>query len=100
MRPINNVVDVTNYVMLEWGQRLHAFDYDKLVSRAGGKAPVITIRPARAGEVLITLDNQERKLTPEHLVIADAVGAIALAGVMGGRDTEVGATTTNILLES
>lgn len=100
MRPINNIVDITNYVMLEWGQPLHAFDYDKLALRAGGKAPVITVRPARPGEVLITLDNQERKLTAEHLVIADTTGPIALAGVMGGRDTEVSEATRNILLES
>jgi phenylalanyl-tRNA synthetase beta chain len=100
MRPISNVVDVTNYVMLEWGQPLHAFDYDKLVGRAGGKAPTITVRPARAGEVLKTLDNVERKLTPEMLVIVDSAGPIALAGVMGGAETEVSATTTNVLLES
>jgi phenylalanyl-tRNA synthetase beta chain len=100
MRPINNIVDITNYVMLEWGQPLHAFDYDKLVARAGGKTPVITVRPARAGEILITLDSQERKLGPEHLVIADTAGPIALAGVMGGRDTEVSEATKNILLES
>jgi phenylalanyl-tRNA synthetase beta chain len=100
MRPISNIVDITNYVMLEWGQPLHAFDYDLLVARAGGKAPTIIVRPARAGEVLVTLDGQERKLTPENLVIADTAGPIALAGVMGGRDTEVSATTRNILLES
>jgi phenylalanyl-tRNA synthetase beta chain len=100
MRPINNIVDVTNFVMLEWGQPLHAFDYDLLVQRAGGKAPTIIVRPARDGEILLTLDGQERKLAPENLVIADRQGPIALAGVMGGRDTEVSARTKNILLES
>ncbi len=100
MRPISNVVDVTNYVMLEWGQPLHAFDYDKLVARAGGKPPTITVRPARAGETLRTLDGQERKLTPEVLIIADSAGPVALAGVMGGAETEVSDTTTNVLLES
>ncbi len=100
MRPINNIVDVTNYVMLEWGQPLHAFDYDALVNRAGGKAPTITVRPARPGEVLTTLDGQKRELTPDNLLIADAVGPIALAGVMGGAETEVAPTTKNVLLES
>lgn len=100
MRPINNVVDITNYVMLEWGQPLHAFDYDVLKKRAGGKVPTIIVRPARGGELLRTLDNQERKLTPDMLVIADEAGAIALAGIMGGAETEVTAGTTNVLLES
>jgi phenylalanyl-tRNA synthetase beta chain len=100
MRPINNVVDVTNYVMLEWGQPLHAFDYDVLLRRAGGQAPTITVRPARPGEVLTTLDNVHRVLRPENLVIADTAGPIALAGVMGGAETEVSSATRTILLES
>jgi phenylalanyl-tRNA synthetase beta chain len=100
MRPISNLVDITNYVMLEWGQPLHAFDYDLLVARAGGKEPTIIVRPARAGEILVTLDGQERKLAPENLIIADTAGPIALAGVMGGRDTEVSTNTKNVLLES
>src|SRR5207248_499393 len=83
-----NTVDITNFVMLEWGQPLHAFDYDVLVARAGGNAPTIIVRPARAGEILVTLDKQERKLSPEHLLITDTKGPIALAGVMGGLDTE------------
>jgi phenylalanyl-tRNA synthetase beta chain len=100
MRPINNIVDITNFVMLEWGQPLHAFDYDLLVKRAAGKPPTIIVRPARAGEILVTLDKQKRELTPENLVIADAAGPIALAGVMGGLETEVTPGTKNILLES
>jgi phenylalanyl-tRNA synthetase beta chain len=100
MRPINNIVDITNYVMLEWGQPLHAFDYDLLLQRAEGKTPVITVRPARAGEVLVTLDGQKRELSPDNLVIADSRGPIALAGVMGGAETEVSGKTRNILLES
>ncbi|HUR55659.1 MAG TPA: phenylalanine--tRNA ligase subunit beta, partial [Gemmataceae bacterium] len=100
MRPITNVVDITNYVMLEHGQPLHAFDYDVLVKRAGGKAPTIIVRPATTGEKLKTLDGQERELSPDNLVIADTAGVIALAGVMGGLETEVTATTMTILLES
>jgi len=108
MRPINNIVDITNYVMLEWGQPLHAFDYDVLKKRAGGQAPTIIVRAAKEGEVLKTLDGQDRALTWKDeqgnpvaaLVIADTAGPIALAGVMGGAETEVTDKTTSILLES
>jgi phenylalanyl-tRNA synthetase beta chain len=99
VRPINNVVDVTNYVMLEWGQPLHAFDYDALVRRAEG-IPRIVVRSARPGESLVTLDGVTRPLTPERLLITDAAGPIAVAGVMGGAETEVTAGTTSVLLES
>jgi len=100
MRPISNIVDVTNYIMLESGQPLHAFDYDKLRDRAGGKAPTIIVRSAKQGETLTTLDGQKRDLSADNLVIADTAGPIALAGVMGGQETEVSAQTKNILLES
>ncbi|HEV7301672.1 MAG TPA: phenylalanine--tRNA ligase subunit beta [Tepidisphaeraceae bacterium] len=94
LRPINNVVDVTNYVMFELGQPLHAFDYDKV----GGKQ--IVVRNARAGEKLISIDGHERALSPNMLVIADANQPVALAGVMGGRDSEVSDGTVNVLLEA
>lgn len=94
VRPINNIVDLTNYVMMELGQPLHAFDYDKLVD---GR---IIVRRASEGETIISLDNMARHLTPEMLVIADPSGPVAVAGVMGGLSTEVTAATTNILLES
>lgn len=94
IRPINNVVDVTNFVMLEYGQPLHAFDADRV---PGGS---IVVRMAREGETLVTLDDQERKLEPHMLVITDGNEPIALAGVMGGASTEVTGATTNILLES
>src|SRR5262249_13101046 len=87
-------------VMLEWGQPLHAFDYDVLVKRAGGQAPTIIVRPAKPGEILVTLDGNKRELSPANLVIADSGGPIALAGVMGGAETEVSPATKNILLES
>lgn len=94
VRPINNVVDVTNYVMLEWGQPMHAFDFDTLES---GK---IEVRRAREGEMLTTLDGVERVLTPEILVIANGEDAVAIAGVMGGANSEVSENTTSVLLES
>jgi phenylalanyl-tRNA synthetase beta chain len=104
MRPISNIVDVTNYVLLEWGQPLHAFDYDKLSQRAGGKTPHIIVRPARSGETLATLDEGNKaaplKLTTEMLIIADDQGPIALAGIKGGAETMVTEATRNVLLES
>ncbi len=94
LRPINNVVDTTNYGLFENGQPLHAFDYDKLI---GGK---IIVRRAKAGEKIVTLDGVERELNPAILVIADAQRPVALAGIMGGQAAEVTAQTKNILLES
>lgn len=98
VRPINNVVDITNYVMFEMGQPLHAFDLEKL-SRPEGH-PKIIVRLAVDGERLTTLDGFERKLTDSMLVICDPAGPIALAGVMGGEATEVSETTVDVLLES
>ena len=100
MRPISNIVDITNYVMLEWGQPLHAFDYDKLVARANGGVPTIIVRRARPGETMITLDGVDRTFAEDTLLICDTAGPIAVAGVMGGLETEIDDNTTNILLES
>jgi len=94
LRPINNVVDVTNYVLWELGHPLHAFDYDLL------RGHRIVVRRARAGEGLVTLDTQSRPLADSMLVIADAERAVAVAGVMGGANTEVGGATRRVLLES
>ena len=91
---INNAVDITNFVLMETGQPLHAFDYDKL---EGGK---IVVRRALAGETIVTLDGIERKLDDSILVIADCRKPVAIAGIMGGRDTQITASTKNILLES
>jgi len=95
LRPINNVVDVTNFVMMEYGQPLHAFDFDTL---AGGKIVVRT--PRNGEETFTTLDNTERKIDKETLLICDGERAVALAGVMGGLNSEVSDQTVNVLLES
>jgi phenylalanyl-tRNA synthetase beta chain len=94
MRPISNIVDVTNYVMLALGNPLHAFDFAKL---HGGK---IIVRRARPGEMLRTLDGVDRELSPTDLMIADADRSVALAGIMGGEETEIGEGTTEVLLEA
>jgi phenylalanyl-tRNA synthetase beta chain len=99
IRSISNVVDVTNYVMLETGQPLHAFDYHLIAKGAEGK-PTIVVRRAGAGEKFKTLDNQERTLTSEMLLIADEQKGIALAGVMGGANTEINGQTVDVLVES
>ncbi len=114
LRPINNIVDITNYVMLEYGQPMHAFDADKLENFSvspfvkGGlrgiseKKPVknIVVRRARSGEEITTLDGIKRKLTPDNLVIADNARPIAVAGVMGGIDTTVSEDSRNIIFEA
>ena len=93
-RPINNVVDITNYVMLEYGQPLHAFDFDKCRERT------IIVRQAREGETLVTLDGERRELRPPMLTIADSRDAVGLAGVMGGANSEMDENTASVLLES
>jgi len=110
VRPISNIVDATNYVMLEWGQPTHAFDYDLLVERArqaSGEAdssdsvlPIIIMRRAKPGERMTTLDGNERQLTADMLMITDTLGPIAVGGVMGGLETEVNERTRNVLLEA
>ena len=94
VRPISNIVDVTNYVLLEMGQPMHAFDFAKLA------AAQIRVRTAKPGEYVKTLDGQKRELSPDMLVIADAERPVAIAGVMGGADSEVADGTTVIVLES
>lgn len=94
LRPINNVVDVTNFVMLEYNQPLHSFDYDLI------KDATVIVRRARPDEMLTTLDGVERKLTVENLVIADANDAIGLGGVIGGANSDISVNTVNVLLES
>jgi phenylalanyl-tRNA synthetase beta chain len=94
VRPINNVVDITNYILMEYGQPLHAFDYDKLGSKE------IVVRLAEEGEIIETLDGNERTLQADHLVITNGKKAVAVAGVMGGANSEVDADTVNVLIES
>ncbi|WP_449537195.1 phenylalanine--tRNA ligase subunit beta [Ferdinandcohnia sp. Marseille-Q9671] len=94
IRPHNNVVDITNYILLEYGQPLHAFDYDRLGSKE------ILVRRATNGEKITTLDDAERTLTDEHLVITNGTVPVALAGVMGGANSEVQNDTTTVLIES
>ena len=93
-RPINNVADITNYVLHEVGQPLHAFDFHRLAGRR------IIVRRATPGEKLRTLDKTDRDLTEDMLVIADAEKAVALAGIMGGEDSEISDDTTDVLIES
>jgi phenylalanyl-tRNA synthetase beta chain len=93
-RPINNIVDITNYVMLEYGQPLHSFDYDRIRDKK------IIVRRAAEGEDFFTLDEMERKLTHDMLTIADGKGTVAIAGVMGGLNSEVTDSTISILLEA
>jgi len=94
MRPINNIVDITNYVMLEYGQPLHAFDYHRI------RGKKIIVRRAEEGETVVTLDGVKRVLSEDMLVIADQEQAVAIAGVMGGADSEVTGQTSAILLEA
>ncbi|WP_277673505.1 phenylalanine--tRNA ligase subunit beta [Piscibacillus halophilus] len=94
IRPINNVVDITNYVLMEYGQPLHAFDYERF------KSQKVVTRMANEGETIITLDGEERTLSPEHLVITNGQSAHAIAGVMGGEESEVQDDTTTVLLEA
>ena len=94
IRPHNNVVDITNYILLEYGQPLHAFDYDRLGSKE------IVVRRATKGETMVTLDDVKRTLSADHLVITNGKEPVALAGVMGGANSEVSSETTTVLLES
>lgn len=100
VRPINNVVDITNYVLWEWGQPLHAFDKDRLQSVAGGEGLTIGVRFAGSGESLKTLDGQTRNLSTQNLLITANDKPVALAGVMGGEETEVHSGTQSLVLEA
>ena len=99
VRPISNVVDATNYAMLELGEPLHAFDYDVLKERADKKQVKIITRAARDGEKLVTLDGVERKLSSMNVLVCDTEGPLSIAGVMGGAESEVSDKTKTILLE-
>ncbi|MGA1624266.1 MAG: phenylalanine--tRNA ligase subunit beta [Prochlorothrix sp.] len=100
IRPINNVVDITNYVLLEWGQPLHAFDRDRLQQITGHETLTVGVRFAKAGETLTTLDSQARTLQDQNLVITAQDHPVALAGVMGGESSEVHGGTRNLLVEA
>jgi len=100
MRPINAVVDATNYVMLELGQPIHAFDYDTLRGEGGDKTPIIRVRMAKPGEKMKTLDDVERVFDKDMQLITDGRGPVAIAGVMGGLETEISEGTTNVMLEA
>ncbi|MFI5400193.1 MAG: phenylalanine--tRNA ligase subunit beta [SAR324 cluster bacterium] len=100
MRPINAIVDATNYVMLELGQPLHAFDYDALRPERGGEIPTVRVRRAKPGERMTTLDGAERLLDPQMVLVTDGHGPVSLAGIMGGQASEVKDTTTRVLLEA
>ena len=100
MRPINNIVDATNYTMIEIGEPLHAFDYEVLATRAAGNPVVISTRAATDGEKLKTLDGAERALTAANVLVCDETGPLSLAGVMGGAESEVSDHTHHILLEA
>lgn len=99
-RPINNIVDVTNYITFELGQPLHAFDYDKLRQRAGGNTPIIITRLPEPNETLETLDGVKRTLEPHNILVCDTRGVLSIGGVMGGAETEIDENTTNVLLEA
>ena len=104
-RPISNLVDVSNYVMFDIGQPIHTFDYDKLLRRAARLGaerarPTIIVRRAKAGERMTTLDNVDRELNPDNLMICDAVGPVGVGGIMGGLETEIDDNTTNVLIEA
>ena len=97
MRPISNIVDATNYTMIEIGQPLHAFDYDVLAGRAGGKAIKIITRPAKQGEKLTTLDGMERTLSSNNVLVCDQKGPLSMAGVMGGLESEIYDASNEVL---
>ena len=99
-KAINNVVDVTNYVLLEWGQPLHAFDLDRLMDAGDSSSVTVSVRYAKETETLVTLDDQERKLAEQALLITANDVSVALAGVMGGLHTEVIETTQSVFLEA
>ena len=99
-RPINNIVDVTNYLTFEIGQPTHAYDYDKLIARSNDKATRIITRTARQGEVIETLDEEKRTLDDFTILVTDSAGPLGIGGIIGGAETEISETTTNVLLEA